>query len=193
MGSILKHIPSAILVILLLLGISCRDNTKNALSAEGTNKGFRNYSSIEAKLDSLSKAPKQRDLNPGAMCYKVAFDRTTETFICSKCKKGTVYNAKEYNRIIEAKRILESIKNIKIIVDDSGFCSNCSKGNVIYKFKLTIQYPDRTEPVYSEIHLNEVSLLKQFLEGKLVFRSENDNEEEMKNYLEKLKKILLGK
>lgn len=193
MHNLVKHIPSAMLVLLLLLGISCRDNVKNSLSAEELNKGYRNYTSIEAKLDSLSKAPKQKELSPGAMCYKVAFDRTTETFICSKCKKGTVYSASEYGKIMEAKRILENIKNVKIIVDDSGFCNNCSKGKMIGKFKLTIQYPDRSVPVYSEIYLNEVSLLKQFLEGKLVFKSENDNEEEMKNYLEKLRKILLGK
>ncbi len=190
---IIKILPKGILLCLLCLGLSCKSGIeKSNLHAEGIYKdGFRTYTSIEAKLDSLSKTPKVEPTR-GAMCYEPMMrNNESKDFICSKCKKATKYDIETYEEIVQAKRILEGIKNLKVVIDDSGFCKSCSPKPSL-RFKVSIYYPDKKDPIVSELSIQDVNIIKQFLDGSKVYTGERDSKTDMKDMLPLLKRVFLG-
>lgn len=190
---IIKYVPGVILLLLLIFGIYKNPSMTEKLAAgKSQNQDKTTFSSMEAKLDSLAKSPKQTDLNPGAMCYEPVCINDYANFVCSKCNKSTVLSKEAAESIRNAKAMLTNIKGLKIVVDDSGFCGHCNKNKSDQFFKITIFYPDRKEPVSSKLYLHQTGILMQFLKGNLIYKGERDTEIDMKTYLPLLKKILLG-
>jgi hypothetical protein len=190
---IIKILPRGVLLGLLCLGLSCKAGVeKSNLHAEDAYKnGLRTYTSLEAKLDSLSQTPKVAPTR-GAMCYEPMMRNDEyKDFVCSKCKKGTKYDIETYNEIIQAKRVLEGIKNLKLTIDDSGFCKNCSKSPT-QRFKISIYYPDRKDPITSELTIMDVNIIKQFLDGSKVYTGERESKTDMKDMMPLLKRVFLG-
>ncbi|MBN1233431.1 MAG: hypothetical protein JXA60_08780 [Candidatus Coatesbacteria bacterium] len=190
---IIKYVPGAILLLLLVFGIYKNPAITEKLSAgKSQNQDKTTFSSMEAKLDSLAKTPKQTDLNPGAMCYEPVCITDYANFVCSKCNKSTILSREVVENIRNAKAMLTNIRGLKIVIDDSGFCGHCNKNKTDHFFKITIFYPDRKEPVTSKLYIHQTGILTQFLKGNLIYKGERDSESDMKTYLPLLKKILLG-
>ncbi|MBN1233430.1 MAG: hypothetical protein JXA60_08775 [Candidatus Coatesbacteria bacterium] len=192
---LIRDLPSAILIGLLLLGVSCKENegVNQAFTSTEYGKSFFSYARIEAKLDSLEKAPKTEELKPGAMCYSVCVNNNITNFVCLKCGKATKYDVWTYDLIQTTRSKLNGIKELDIKVIDNGFCEHCYPGTTPKTFKIYIKYSDKKDRIASSVNFHEAEVLVQFLKGNHVFTGEQGNESDMKQYLPLLKKILLGK
>ncbi len=191
---ILKHLPKGFMIIIIATAIAClaSSNAKTLKAEETVGSDKSTYKSIESKLDSLKHAPKQTDLNPGAKCYKVAFDRDSLALVCTGCGKSTMYPSRRMEEIMRLKQGLEGFKSIPIKVDNSNLCRHCNK-TPKYIFNLSIIYPDKKKPITSSISIDEAKVLLQFLQGNKVYSGSLGRESDMKDYIEMLRKVLLGK
>lgn len=152
---------------------------------------------IEEKLIKLADTPVTEQLSRGAMCYKMAMPKNVSEYTCPTCGEKTIYKDWMGKRIEEElpslRRIVASIKQLKLILDENGLCSHCRK-EVLFpqnmNIGLKIIWPDKTENYTSDIQLSDMIILQEFLEGKTVFKGERDSINALKNYLPRLRKIL---
>jgi len=99
---------------------------------------------LEERLKELSLTKYAGELAMGAMCYAIAIPMPVD-YVCSYC--GDTIKDRYDWEVYNINRIEEVVKQIKnlgydVVLDKTGFCPRCSKGNVenpelLFKFRFS--------------------------------------------------------
>jgi hypothetical protein len=89
------------------------------------------------------------------------------------------------------RRIAEDIKDFGVELDESQFCRKCSPEVKEPKLFLVVRYDGEAEPHrYEGVTLDDIQLVSEFLTGKDKHTGGQDAESPLKNYIERLEKLL---
>ncbi|NLH16441.1 MAG: hypothetical protein GX455_07680 [Phycisphaerae bacterium] len=150
---------------------------------------------IEQMLQQLQKqkAPKP---TMGAMCYDMAGPPPTADYVCPACGQKTVYS-KDTSFVTwelgSCRREFEQMTktdNLKMVLDESSFCSNCSPNADKHELVLKITYSDGTTHSAGGIHQSDLRMLTYFFKGSLSFKGLQDGTEPLKDHLPRLRELL---
>jgi len=186
-----------------------KKNSKNEIQSKekleivnDTIKPLYSKKQIEDKLNYLAKTPPPTDLSFGAMCYSViitAFGQST--YICPICGERTIYNVNFLNKnkdwlnaiameLESYRREVEKINGINIRLDESQLCGHCSPKVEKPEFSLLINVGGESDTTtLRKITDSDIRKIKEFLDGKLIYRTENDFEFPLVNDIEWLKQL----
>jgi len=151
---------------------------------------------IKNKLLKLSKTPKPQNLSMGAMCYKVAMPPLRAEYICPACGNKTLYsddyfNVDIVNHIAEFRSLVKGITELDIKLDESQFCKKCSPKVSSPELCLIINYDNKTKVhKVCDVSEDDIKILSEFLDGKNVHSTSNDAQKPLKDYLNRLQKLL---
>ena len=164
---------------------------------------------IEKNLKKLKKTPAPENLSPGAMCYEVTAPPQRLEYVCPDCGEKTLYAMKEYetpgdrdlnwqtSQLLEweLQTCRQYIKQIKLKIDaeliEKPFCMHCSPDAVkpVLGLKVTLNVEEKAH--YTEhVTANDLKLLLEFLEGKLVHKGAADWETPLKDHIKRLEELL---
>lgn len=154
------------------------------------------------KLTDLKNSNTPAKLSPGAMCYMVAAPPERAEYVCPNCGEKTIYPKDKENTDITSfiafhlpacRRYISDIRKngIDAELDESSFCSKCSKGESTPELALVVKYPDlektqRTSPVSSD----DLLILSEFAQNKKTHDGGAGGEKPLKIYIDKIQKLL---
>jgi hypothetical protein len=206
----MEYIITAIAIIILaaFFGFSKgHTETKKTLTKEKSAvialSQSMKISEIKERLTELAKNPPPEKLSMGAMCYDMAFALPKNEYICPECGEKTLYTAEEGPRtsgsavpvrrdIPECRRIIKQIKGLHIELDEKEFCAKCSPDlKDEPKLCLIVRYQDKEKPHRAErITSEDLVLVQELVSGKDKHKGEQGAETPLKDYLERLQKLL---
>ena len=133
----------------------------------------------------------------GAMCYSMAAPPQRADYMCPDCGGRTVYE-KGMARMVEwrlpgARREFEELKKVAgdaITFDESQFCRGCTPENQNPQLALHVAYRDGRQVTVTPVSSGRIRLLREFLSGELVHRSENDAESPIRDLVPELEEML---
>ena len=136
----------------------------------------------------------------GAMCYDMAMPPDRVEYVCPSCGAKTLYATREAGALVDWSAPVLAIQTyrtyvhrlaqlgIAVRLDESCLCSACKKESakapaieVLYKGKKTRN--DLRD-------VNDLRKLLAFVEGKLVWKGEQDDEHPLKPELPRLRQLL---
>lgn len=116
----------------------------------------------------------QRKRPIGAMCYVVVPTPPTAEYTCSVCGQKTLYDKDEAAWVVQS---IESCRKefellvgecpLKLTLDESSLCANCSPKATQHQLTLTVTYPDGTVHTAAPIQLDDIRLLQDYFRGRL--------------------------
>ncbi|MBL8025700.1 MAG: hypothetical protein JNL74_04780 [Fibrobacteres bacterium] len=197
-------ICAVLLGLTLLVGAACArkntaqktENKSSALPESKSSKILKTRQQITDQLRLLkrSEAPEEKR---GAMCYKMAAPPDRVEYNCPKCGDKTLYSGDLFESVIDdieaCRRIIDTIHvadDMKLILDESSFCSHCSPNAGKPQLGLTVSYGNGFSKKTSHISEIDVVLLISFLEGKQSYKTFNDGTEAIKKALPRLCELL---
>jgi hypothetical protein len=160
-----------------------------------TIKGLFSKQQIKEKLEALANAPAPEVLKTGAMCYKIAAPPDRTEYICPVCGERTVYTD-DLARFIErdlpvCRTLADSINGIGFTLDEKSFCKKCSPDVKEPSLCIQIKYAgEKEENNICDISSDDLQLLYEFMKGKLTHSDTYDRETPLKDYSERLSKLL---
>jgi len=167
---------------------------ENDISPDDTIKGIFKRDYIKEKLELLANSTAPEKLNPGAMCYSPMLERDSIEYICPKCGEKTLYTESTgwfLRRDLPACRSLaDSIPAINLQLDESEYCKKCNPK--IENPQLCITYKladDQKETHICGISKYDLSIMKEFMQGKTIHITDNDGEAAMKDFLPRLQEL----
>lgn len=203
-----------LIVIIGLYGFNMKQDSSKEVGKETTFSQTNSFSNpqdplikrtyskqdIEAKLSYLAKTDSPQIINhKGAMCYKPASLPKTVDYVCPKCGEKTIYKSNSHSKAVQfiewelpkCRIIAKRIKGIKIYLDESKFCKNCSPNIETPELCLTVDIKgtDKTKDS-SPISSVDLQLIDEFLSGKLVHKGRRDQETPLKEYIDHLENLL---
>ena len=162
---------------------------------------------IQKQLSVIAKSPPPKELAMGAMCYEAGGSPSRIDYVCPACGEKTLYavddsaDKKTQQRQWETswklgdlealRRLTQQIKKLDVALDESRFCSHCSRNVKTPRLGLVVTYPNQPEPhrVW-DVTQTDLLMLKAATEGKLKFKDLQDMEIALKDKLARLEKLL---
>ena len=151
---------------------------------------------IRQKLMILAQTPiPDQELCYGAECYEVADPPERAEYVCPVDGEKTIYT-ENYTEFLEwelpvMRSEITRIRGIRASLDDTSFCKKCHPGETDPAVYLVIKYANDDKEHRIKIdNAERISLIRQFLEGKLLFSDSYDSESPMKERLIELQKLL---
>ncbi|MCP4219909.1 MAG: hypothetical protein GY765_35080 [bacterium] len=201
-----QYIISGLVILLVFLAVILgkpgsnlsEDSYKEDVYTRFISDGKLQRGDIETMLNSLPESP-GRDLQLGAMCYKVAFAKIDKgTYVCPKCGEKTIYSADRENFpgdidkfIPEFRRLAQQIKGIDAKLVETEFCKKCSPDCTAPNLSLDITLPGETAiRTIKHIQKEDLQLLVEFTNGEVVHQASQGREVMMKDYTNRLKALL---
>jgi predicted RNA-binding Zn-ribbon protein involved in translation (DUF1610 family)/uncharacterized protein YneF (UPF0154 family) len=176
---------------------------KSPISENDTIKAMFSKKQIEKKLKHLAETPAPTNLSFGAMCYEmVAVDYDTHEYICPICGEKTVYkknkNKEKFNyisgviwEISACRREIEKVNGINIKLDEKQFCSHCSPKTERPELFLLVNIKGQNDTTkISNFSSMDIRILKEFLDDKLVHKTDYDSELPLVDNIERIKELL---
>lgn len=150
---------------------------------------------IERMLQTLQqqKAPKP---TMGAMCYDMAGPPPTADYVCPVCGQKTVYStdtsfiAWELDGCRREFEQMTKIGDLKMALDESSFCAQCSLNATRHELVLNITYSDGTTHSAGGIHRSDLRMLTYFFKGSLSFKGLQDGTKPLKDQIPRLRELL---
>jgi hypothetical protein len=179
----------------------CRDSKSSGGSSSNSTVTVQQVDSmsrvqIEQMLQNLQKqkAPKQ---TMGAMCYMVAGPPSTAEYVCPVCGHKTLYSKgdtafvtwelgacrREFDQALK-------VSDLKMSLDESSFCAQCSPNADKHELVLNIAYSDGSTHSAGGIRQTDLRMLYYFLKGSLSFKGLQDGTELLKEHLPRLSELL---
>lgn len=202
--------PMQTFVILILIFVAClitfsvqgcrnskpagTSNTDPVVTIQQVNSMSR--AQIERMLQTLQqqKAPKP---TMGAMCYDVAGPPPTAEYVCPVCGHKTLYSKDDTAFVTweldACRREFEQMTktgDLKMALDESSFCAQCSPNATRHELVLNIAYSDGTTHSAGGIHQSDLRMLTYFFKGSLSFKGLQDGSEPLKNHIPRLRDLL---
>lgn len=183
--------------IFFLFGCGKREYfASNLLAGKSEQNKALSRKLLESRLEKLSFTPAPGNLNMGAMCYKVAMNVKRIEFVCPVCGEKTIYPEKSHNAIYinnqleKTRREIKKMKSFDIKLDETQFCKKCSPKTKNPKLFLVINYSDAKPSKVQIKNYNDIVLLREFLEGKIVHKYSSDRETPLRQHLPRIKELL---
>ncbi|MCK5115598.1 MAG: hypothetical protein KAR44_03300 [Candidatus Aegiribacteria sp.] len=134
----------------------------------------------------------------GAMCYDMMAAPAVAEYICPVCGEKTLYDNFQ-TAFIEwelqgARRLAESLDastEFQITLDETLFCDYCSEDSEEEPSLILHVLPEQGEEVVNRVSLTDLRKLDFFLQGQLYWVTENDSQEPLQGYVDRLR-LLLG-
>ncbi len=155
---------------------------------------------ILEKLKALKNSEPPKKLALGALCYETAVPPNRAEYVCPKCGEKTIYPNDKENigyfitfELASCRRNVSELKKARIDaeLDESSFCSKCSKDKSNPELALIVKYPDqqkevRTSPVFA----GDLIILTEFAQNKKTHTGVGGGEAPLKNHLDRIEKLL---
>lgn len=198
MWYIIIVITSAAAILFGVYGCNFKKGSTNIfggnISPDDTVKGTFKRSAIKEKLEALANSPAPDELKPGAMCYAPRQERANIDYVCPVCGEKTLYAEStgwfiEYD-LPKCRMFADSIPAINLRLDESQFCKKCSPG--VNNPRLCIFYKladDTQETHICNISVDDLKIMKEFMQGKEKHSTFNDGEEAMRDFLPRLQEL----
>ena len=156
---------------------------------------------IEKKLQRLAKKDPPKTLAIGAMCYEMAAIPDTISYVCPACNEKTLYKRDEVNnyRLLElinwelsnCRNIVKNIKGINIVLDESELCKHCSPGVKEPELCLLVNINNNKDTNrVCNISSQDLTLIAEFLDDKLVHVGEADYESPLKDHIDRIQELM---
>jgi hypothetical protein len=156
---------------------------------------------VQNRLMKLSKSPPPADLKMGATCYRVAIPPNRGEFVCAKCGERTLYSSDSKDgrtngwlissELPECRRRLKEIRGLDLKLDETEFCKKCSPSSKSPQLILITKYRgDDQVHRFKGISSEDLTVLKEFLDGSDRHLSRTDTETPLSGYSARLSKIL---
>jgi hypothetical protein len=175
--------------------INCNKAIEPSISPEDTIKGPYTKKGIHDRLVTLSKNPIPKNLRMGAMCYDISGPPDRTEYICPKCNEKTIYASDlaefVYIDIQACRSYMKYFKGINAKLDESQFCKKCSPDVKKPELCFEILYDDE-----KKLHIScgitniDMQLVSEFLSGSKIHSTFNGSEEPLKDYVNRLEKLL---
>lgn len=164
------------------------------ISPDDTIKRIHKRSEIKEKLEALADAPAPTELKQGAMCYAPRIIENNYQYICPKCGEKTKYSelpcGLDLDEIPLCRYYLDSIPVVDIELEESLFCKKCSPDADQPQLCISYKFPDdKTDTRVCGICLNDLKLMKEFIQGRDKHITFNDSEVPLKDYLPRLQEL----
>lgn len=152
---------------------------------------------LEKLLKAVSERPVPQKLSSGAMCYSMAAPPDRAEYVCPSCGAKTLHSLRNAGlgyqalSILEYRAYVDQLKQLglDIRLDESCLCRACTteSGKTL---ALEVAYKEKkTRSGLRDI--NDLRKLLAFVEGRLVWKGEQDEEHPLKPELPRIR-LLLG-
>jgi hypothetical protein len=163
---------------------------------------------VELRLQKLAERPAPKELQPGAMCYEMAMPPTRHEYVCPTCGEKTLYalakdegeaDRRGDHSLIQTlgwelkgcRTVVKEIKGIDVELDESAFCRKCSPDVEKPTLELVVKYEGEDPHRVKSIRPEDLTLIKEFVEGKDVHDAGMRGQVPLKKSIKRLK-VLLG-
>lgn len=179
----------------------CRDSKSSGGSSSNSTVTVQQVDSmsraqIEKMLGHLQnkKAPKP---TMGAMCYDMAGPPPTADYVCPVCGHKTLYSEgdtafvtwelgacrREFDQVVGS-------GNLKMVLDESSFCAQCSPNANKHELVLKVAYSDGSTHSAGGVRQIDLRMLRYFLGGSLSFQGLQEETEPLKDQIPRLRELL---
>jgi len=176
---------------------------ENTYNQNDTIKAMFSKKQIEKKLKHLAETPAPTDLSFGAMCYDmVARENTVHEYICPVCGEKTIYKKSSdqnkflyidsnFDEINECRREIDNIHGINIRLDETEFCVHCKPEIERPKLYLLVNIAGQKDTSkVSSFSYMDIRILQEFLDNKLVHKTDYDSETPLIENIGRIKELL---
>ncbi len=176
-------------------GLGDSDSLRNSVPYDSIKKPLSRQA-LKQKLENLANKPVPAKLESGAMCYKMASPPNRVEYICPVCHEKTLYSDESgyfLNANLESCRSLAAkLTAINCHLDETQFCKKCSPEIVgLPELCIETQYAEEGQKnrVCGITH-DDLEILRDFLDGKVVYKDDYDNENPLKEKLSRISTLL---
>jgi hypothetical protein len=168
-----------------------------------TIKAMFSKNQIEEKLKHLATTSVPTNLSFGAMCYEMAYiENTVHEYVCPVCGEKTIYKKSKdkekfqyiegvFNEINECRREIEKVEGINIKLDETEFCGHCKPKIEKPKLYLLVNIAGQKDTTkISTFSYMDIRILQEFLDNKLVHRTDNDGETALIENIDRIRELL---
>jgi hypothetical protein len=205
----ISFVVAAILVMLSFFGGSecnaadseSKEGGKAGKPAEAATKSTPAKTEVLKKLKKLADTQPPKKLSPGAMCYDMAAPPMRAEYVCPTCNEKTLYiNPKgKWGGLPQfvswelqaCRRTIKKIKGLKVSLDESALCKKCKPNAKKNEVTLVVDYGDpKALHKVAGITMVDLTLLSEFLDGKLKHDGGQGGEVPLKKYVGRLETLL---
>jgi hypothetical protein len=155
---------------------------------------------IDRLLKQVAEKPVPKELNMGAMCYKMAMPPERAEYVCPSCGTKTLHALNENGRmggwrapalaVKYYRTYIEQLNKLGLAakLDESFLCSACNKeGNTSLFLEVTVKGRVVRNAL---VDMNDLRKLIAFVQGDLVWKGEQDAEYPLKPELPRIRQLL---
>lgn len=198
-----------LLACLVFAGGGCSGNTAPPPQLV-TTIGMKSLdrTAVRAMLKRLAGSPPPTKMALGAMCYDMAPPPDRAEYVCPKCGERTLYEIGESTNtelrpelttevvqfdLCMCRREFAELRKVvgdAIEFDESQFCRKCSPRVTSPTLVLRITYEDGSVRRVDNVQHDDLRMLREFLEGRLLGKADNGGEQPLKDNLGRLEELL---
>ena len=194
-----------IVILLLGTGSICRAETPRPQTAEtvtpADKKRLTDKKEIRKQLQELARKAPPIKLAMGAMCYEMAAPPNRIDYVCTTCGEKTLYASEPNETFSEeqwlihfelqgCRRLVKEIKTLNVSLDEAAICKHCSPEAKERIIVLVVKYNDGSVHRTAGVTMNDLTLLKEFSEGKTKHKTFTGFEEPLKKHIPRIEELL---
>lgn len=151
---------------------------------------------LAQKLEAVRTSSPKVEERPQAMCYRQAAPPETAEYVCPKCSARTLWTkdrgtGRLIQRLLPQLRAKLPIAGLKLSLDETQLCRQCTpKAPVAPVVILVVEHADGTVHRAEGVGPEDLDLLREFQEGKLVHEGARDERTALKEHLPRLQYLL---
>ena len=163
---------------------------------------------LENRLKKLAESEPPKELFMGAMCYDMAAPPARVEYVCPDCGEKTFY-VQDYenkvkpkkgersghiknvqNNVPKCRRLIKTLTGVDAEIIEKEFCDSCSPDIDNPTLKLVIHYPNGKTHKAENINVEDLILIKEFLNGETAHKDFYDAQTPLKQYIKRLETLL---
>lgn len=152
---------------------------------------------LRARLEKLAATnPSPAEFSPGAECYKVARAPDTADYVCPVCGARTHYaddmlTAELIRDLPDLRKLAAGIPDLDLSLDERPLCRKCTpKAPATPRVDLVVKTSDGVVTRAEGVTDTDLTLLREFLDGKVKHRGPQDRETALKDALPRIRELL---